>query len=205
MKSAAALIFAASLPTLLAAQNQKAAPFSTPTTAYITTSNGTTSQTSVATIQVPSCPIAMHAMQGSGSGLVIVRRQNPNGTEPSTDARPGQNIHLILGKIDGSQFADPQKIASGTVLVKGLSARDRLDLALSPSGERTSDLRRTVTATFSTTTDGTVSADLSLPGFTSVNSVKLESVSLTDGSNWSLADLKTCIVTPDRIMLIANQ
>ena len=50
-----------------------------------------------------------------------------------------------------------------------------------------------------------VTADLNLPGFTAVNSIKLDSVDLKDGSTWTLADLKACIVTPDRMMLVANQ
>jgi len=119
--------------------------------------------------------------------------------------KPGQQIHLILGKISGADISDPGQIAGATVTVRGLSARGRLDRALDLMGNDSSDLTRTVNARFSIENDGAVSADLSLPGFTSVNSIKLESLNLKDGSTWTLGSLKACVVTPDRIMLIANQ
>jgi hypothetical protein len=150
----------------------------------------------------------MLAKQGSGSGLVMVRKQQPNDMEPPSAFKPGQQIHLVLGKVPGARFTDPnftdpKQIAGATVTVKGLSARDRFSLALDPSGNSPSDLRRTLNVKFSTDADGAVFADLDLPGFTAVNSIKLDSVSLKDGSSWTLGDVQTCVVTPDRMMLIA--
>ena len=208
MKTAAVLSFAVlALPALVTAQNSVPALSNSSGSrpVVVTTLDG--SQTTVTIVTAPSCPIAMHAKQGSGAGLVMVRKQKPDekdgGAWPAP--KPGQQIHLILGKMSGGQFSDPSRIAGATVTVKGLSARDRARPAADPSGNSPSDLRRTMNVTFVIENDGTISADLNLPGFTSVNSVKLDSVALKDGSTWTLDDLKTCVVTPDRMMLIANQ
>jgi hypothetical protein len=208
MKSVLALSFAAlALPAVLAAQSPAPvpAPGSGFATAYVTTFDGTTSKTTAVTIQVNSCPVAMQAKQGSGSGLVMVRRDHSDDGESALSSKPSQRIHLILGKMPGAHFTDPQQITGATVTAKGLSARDRLDPALDLSGTRPSDIRRTMNVTFSTEKDGSVSADLILPGFTSVNSIRLDSVDLKDGSTWTLPGLKACVVTPDGIMLVANQ
>ncbi len=200
MKPPVALLFALlTLPTLLAAQDRQPAQASSSQTTVIATFND-------ATIQASTCPVAMQAKQGSGSGLVMVKRESPQGGESVLDTKPSQRIHLILRKMRGAHFSDPEQIASGAVTVKGLSARGRLDLTLDSSGGNgRSDLTRTLNVTFNTENDGAISADLSLPGFTSVNSIKLESVALKDGSTWKLADFKACVVTPDRMMLVAAQ
>ena len=198
MKPAVALAFAfLILPASIAAQNPAApAPAKGAIPTVITTFDG---------VPVYSCPVAMHARQGSGGGLVMVRKQKSDEKDggASPEPKPSQQIHLILGKMPGGQFRDPSGIASATVTVKGLSARGRLDRTLDLSAPF--DLRRTMNVTFVAGNDGSISADLTLPGFTSVNSVKLDSVALKDGSTWALEDLKICVVTPDRMMLVANQ
>ena len=186
------------LPAVIAAQNSQPAQPEGPQPTVIAILPGATPTSS-------SCPVAMQARQGSGSGLVMVKRDRPQDGDSSVDTRPGQRIHLILGKLPGAYFPDPSQIGAATVTVKGLSARGRLSLTLSPSGKGPSDLRRTLNVSFNIENDGAVSADLNLPGFTAVNSIMLESLSLKDGSTWKLADLKTCFVTPDRMMLVAGQ
>jgi hypothetical protein len=203
MKPPVALSFALfTLPALISAQN--------PQPAQAPSSQPTVNATFNGALQVSSCPVAMQAKQGSGSGLVMVKREgSPDGSSQDgqsvQDTKPSQRIHLILGKMPGTHFSDPHQIAAASVTAKGLSARDHLYLTLSPAGNSASDLTRTLNVTFNTEKDGSVSADLNLPGFTSVNSIKLESVSLKDGSTWKLADFKTCVVTPDRLMLVAAQ
>ena len=202
MKSAFVLTLAiTALPALIAAQTSSPAA---PDTAKSHPTTVTTLTFNAGTVQQFSCPVAMQAKQGSGSGLVMVRREPPKDGESLTNSKPGQNIHLILGKMPGTHFSDPEQIAGAEVTVKGLSARDHFSLALDPSGNSPSDLRRSLNVKFSTDADGSVFADLDLPGFTSVNSIKLDSVSLKDGSTWTLTDLKTCVVTPDRMMLVAS-
>lgn len=166
--------------------------------------NGATTNVTI-TIPGSSCPVAMQAKQGSGSGLVMVRKNGPDDGQSTLSSKPSQRIHLILGKMPGAHFSDPQQIAAATVTARGLSARDHLEPALELSGARPSDIKRTMNVTFSTEKDGSISADVILPGFTAVNSIRLESVDLKDGSTWTLPDLKACVVTPDPLMLVAAQ
>jgi hypothetical protein len=194
------------VPVIIAAQSPSnpSATNGNSATLTVIAPDGTTKTTTV-TIHVDSCPVAMRAKQGSSSGLVKVRRDHPDDGKSLLSPKPGQQIHLILGKMQGADFGDPAQIAGATVTVKGLSGRERLDRSLDLTSDGFSDLRRTVNVRFSTENDGSVSADLGLPGFTSVNSIKLDSLDLKDGSTWTLASLKACIVTPDRIMLVASQ
>jgi hypothetical protein len=208
MKPILALSFAVlAVPVLLAAQSPAPAPAAGTGTATVFMSNldGAKTTTIVTTIPGSSCPVAMQAKQGSSSGLVMVRKNHPDDGESMLTSKPGQRIHLILGKMSGGQFSDLQQIASATVTAKGLSARDRLSPAIDLSGDRHSDMRRTLNVAFATEKDGSISAELILPGFTSVNSIRLESVDLKDGSTWTLPDLKACVVTPDPMMLVASQ
>jgi hypothetical protein len=208
MKPVLALSFAVlALPALLAAQSPSPAPSpsANSVTGYFAGTDGTTTKTTVVTIHVYSCPVAMQAKQGSGSGLVMVRKNHQDDGESSLSSKPSQRIHLILAKMPGAHFSDPQQITGATVTAKGLSARDRLEPVLDLSGDRPSDMRRTLNVAFATEKDGSVSADLILPGFTSVNSIRLDSVDLKDGSTWTLPDLKACVVTPDPMMLVASQ
>jgi hypothetical protein len=206
MKSASLLSLAVlAIPAIIVAQNPSPAPGDNSVTAYVTSTDGTTSKTTVATIRVSTCPVAMQAKQGSGSGLIMVRKTGPDDGESALSSKPSQRIHLILTRMPGAHFSDPQQITGATVTAKGRSARGRLDPALDLSDIRSSDLRRTLNVAFSADKDGTISADVILPGFTSVNSIRLDSVDLKDGSTWTLSDLKACVVTPDGIMLVASQ
>ncbi len=51
----------------------------------------------------------------------------------------------------------------------------------------------------------TFSAELQLAGFNVLNSIQLGSVTFSDGSTWKMAANSGCLVTPDPLMLIANQ
>jgi hypothetical protein len=207
MKPNPAVILAvAVLPALLAAQN--AAPTAgagAHNTVTITTSDGKTSKTSVDTVPFgSSCPVSMQAKQGSGSGLVMVHKAQPRDAEPLTPAKPGQHIHLILGKIPSDAFS-LQLVTGATVTARGLSARDRLNRTVEVFGDPNSDLARTLDVTFARENDGSLYADLDLPGFTSVRSIRIESIALKDGSKWTIDDHQHCVVAPDPLMLIANQ
>jgi hypothetical protein len=198
---------ALAVPAIVAAQSPSpaTAPGAGFTTAYVTTFDGTTSKTAAVTIRVSTCPVYMQAKQGSGSGLVMVRKSGPDDGQSAPSSKPGQRIHLILGRMPGAHFGDPQQITGAMVTAKGLSARDHLEPALDLLSNRPSDIRRTMNVIFSTEKDGTISADVILPGFTSVSSIRLDSVDLKDGSTWTLPDLKACVVTPDPLMLVATQ
>jgi hypothetical protein len=145
-------------------------------------------------VQPQACPVSLAAKQAGATEMVKVGRgQNPT---PETIAKPGQRIRLFL-----TGLAKTGKVTA-TVTVHGLSARGRIDKAAT-SG--TSDLRRTMNVTFTREDEKTVWAELVLPGFTSVKSVKLDALQFADGSTRDFAGLNLCTVAPDPVMLIAGR
>ncbi len=145
----------------------------------------------------PACPVSMHALQGHGSGLVAARDAKPI-------EGPSQRIHLVLSNPKSAM------VASAKVKVFGLSAKDRLERTSDRSFDLTnrdgaSDLTRILDVTFAPEGEKDVSTDLLLPGFTSIRSVELESLTYKDGSTWTVDGMQTCHVTPDPIMLLADR
>ena len=157
-----------------------------------TTALAQQASTKDATLTAKACPVSMTAKQASATEMVKVQSgQNPR---PETLSKPGQRIRLFLMGLPkgGRVFA--------TVTVRGLSARghvDRADAGDSP------DLRRTLNVTFMPEDEKTVQAELILPGFTAVKSVKLEALEFSDGSTRDLGGMNACTVAPDPIMLVA--
>ena len=136
------------------------------------------------------CPVSMHALQGSGSGLLRTRNQPPvNGF--------AQSIHLILGSWEtGSRKT--ARVVSAKIVVQGYSGKARMEQA---SSEQTGDRNRTIDVSF--TPEGKdVAADLLLPGFTAVSSIRLESITYSDGSTWKVGGEQACRVAPDPLMLV---
>jgi hypothetical protein len=141
-----------------------------------------------------ACPVSMSAKQAGATELVKVKGgQNP---DPESLPRPGQRIRLFLTRVPKAGKV------TATVTVRGLSAHGRVDRAA--AGD-TADIRRTLNVTFDREDDKTISADLVLPGFTAVKSVKLESLEFEDGSTRDFAGMHMCTVTPDPVMLIAGR
>jgi hypothetical protein len=145
----------------------------------------------------PTCPVSMHALQGSGTGLVAVH----------DDRRAkgfSQRIHLILSNPKSA------KIAGAKVKVFGLSAKNRVEQTsvnqLDLTNQRKSfDLMKTLEVTFAPEGDKDVATDLVLPGFTTVLSIQLESLSYKDGSTWAVAGRQACHVAPDPLVLVADR
>ena len=117
---------------------------------------------------------------------------------------PSQRVHLILGNPRSAA------VTGAKVKVFGLSGKNRLERTSDHSLDLTnregaSDLTRTLYVTFAPEGDKDVATDLVLPGFTSVQSVELESITYTDGSTWTVAGQQACHVAPDPIMLVADR
>ena len=178
--------------TWLAAQNSATAS---------TGQEGTQATTNfVLYLPASTCPVSMHALQGSGTGLVAVRgEQRVSGSS--------QRIHLVL---TSSKSAN---IAGAKVKMFGLSGKNRIEQA-SANPDHTLDLRnqkstfdvtRTLDVTFTPEDETSIATDLVLPGFTSVLSIQLESLSYKDGSTWAVAGQLACHVAPDPMMLVADR
>jgi len=156
--------------------------------AQTTPAKSTSASLSAATA-ASSCPVGLHALQGTGSGLMAVRNADPT-------PGPMQRIHLVLSKTSTSR---PE---TAKIVVRGLSDKSQTLLTQLTDGERF-DQTRTLYVTFTPESDTEVAADLMLPGFTSVSSIQLESIQYDDGSTWRISIGHVCRVTPDRLMLIA--
>jgi hypothetical protein len=145
----------------------------------------------------PTCPVSMHALQGSGTGLVAVHDdQRAKGFS--------QRIHLILSNPEST------KIARAKVKVFGLSAKNRVEqtsvnqLDLTNQG-KSFDRIKTLDVTVAPEGEKDVATDLVLPGFTTVLSIQLESLTYTDGSTWAVAGRQACHVAPDPLVLVADR
>ncbi|MGO9434625.1 MAG: hypothetical protein ACLP00_10050 [Terracidiphilus sp.] len=145
----------------------------------------------------PTCPVSMHALQGSGTGLVAV-----HGDQRA--AGFAQRIHLILNNPKAA------KIAAAKVRVFGLSGKNRVEPASYSTLDLTNqtskfDLSRTLDVAFTTEGEKDVATDLILPGFTTVLSIQLESLTYKDGSTWAVAGRQACHVAPDPLVLVADR
>jgi hypothetical protein len=138
-----------------------------------------------------ACPVSLHALQGSESGLVAVRDAKPS-------PGPSQRIHLILSD------TLPDHALSVRVQVRGLSSKSQRMQTVMTSSDRT-DLSRVLEVRLVRENENEVAAELLLPGFTSVRSLQLESIAYTDGSRWTLAAGQSCSVVPDPLMLVAGR
>ena len=145
------------------------------------------------------CPVSMHALHGSGGGLVMTSRPQ---SAPANDADPKnagsgveQRIHLILGGT--KNFS---RVIAAKVTVYGSNGKLRFDEASSNqpwSATRTLDLK------LDAAPDGAESTDMILPGFSSVQSITVNSLTFADGSTWTSFNGKACQVAPDPFMLVS--
>lgn len=148
---------------------------------------------SVVMIPPPAtCPVGMDASQGRGGQLLAARdgRQSPV---------PGQRIHLRL-----TIPPDGKSVREAVVSVHGLSARNRIADAL-VAGEARSDIRRILSVSFAPENDGSIGADLVLPGFTAVTSVRLETINYVNGDTWKQNGHGFCTVAPDPVMRVSER
>jgi hypothetical protein len=95
----------------------------------------------------------------------------------------------------------PKEIVSAQITVHGFSDKWRaIPLA---SAKDTPDLRKTVNLVLNVKGKDHVSSDLSLPRFTSVAYVDLDSLTYADGATWKASAPSTCSVSPDPWMLVS--
>jgi hypothetical protein len=154
----------------------------------------------VVVVPLASCPVGMHALQGSGTGMVAVRG------EKQTKGIV-QRIHLVLST------AGSKQIVGAKVKVAGLAGKSRvertssaMDLTLEPNQKSgPAELTRMLDAAFVPENDKEAATDLVLAGFTSVRSIELESITFADGTTWTVPGLQSCHVAPDPMMLVAGR
>jgi hypothetical protein len=197
MRSFSSLLFALFLGSALAS-GQRATPQSSDGNSGGVKNDPQTSQASSTFVLLPvqTCPVSLQAKQSGMTNMVKVRQGQSQ--QPETLPKPSQRIHLIvIGPPAGN------KIVGATVSVRGLSARRHFDPASVGGGS--DDLRRMMDITFTSEDNKEFSAELILPGFTAVKSIKLESLQYGDGSTRDFSSQHVCTIVPDPLMLVAGR
>jgi hypothetical protein len=155
------------------------------------------------------CPVSMRAQHGSGGGLRFTRELRSPDRPGNAQNEIAQRIHLSLGSARG-----PARVTSARVTVRGTGAKWRTvptALGMDNSMDSSSDLRKTINITFRPGQSASVddnegtSTDMVLAGFTSVQSITLDSLTYADGSIWTSSAGRTCRVIPDPLMLVDNR
>ena len=156
----------------------------------------TTGSSSVYVVPVPTaldCPVSMHAQQQGGLGILTARDDRGESRRRSGVA---QHIRLILGSARNST-----QIVSAKVTARGTSPKGRMTPTVLNQDE-SSNARKTLVLTFKADGNAGVSANLVLPGFTSVTSISLDSLTYADGSIWTPPNGRGCRTAPDLLMLV---
>lgn len=155
------------------------------------------------------CPLSLHALQGSGRGLVAVVRRAPGDHHEKADGPlgfvppvPAQHIHLVATV---SSFPGGKPVW-GHFKVYGRSGSKHAEQVRTGSAMKPFDYEKTLTLDerFSPEDNDEVAADLTLPGFTSVKSIQVESITYQDGSTWVVGAGQSCQIAPDPLMLVAD-
>ena len=136
----------------------------------------------------PACPLNMRVRQRAGGTLV------------STDER-GRRVETFAARLklelkDERPDRSGQRMIAARVSVRGWAPRERI-LPLDTSKDRDGNLVKTMTVPLSGGGLRDASADLMLAGFTAARMVRLESITLDDGSVWNF---RSCEVAPDLYM-----
>src|ERR1700722_10300045 len=137
----------------------------------------------------PNCPISLHARHAGGAEMWKV-----DGVPIQS---PAQKLHLTISD------SDSRRIVAANVTVRGSSGKARYMPAESTLDS--SDAAKTLDVRFPTGPDKETAADLTVPGFTAVSVIDLNSVTYSDGSSWKLAAGSSCRSWVDGLMLVSSQ
>jgi hypothetical protein len=116
---------------------------------------------------------------------------------------PFQRIRLVLDRT-----GLPARITAATVTVRGTNGKSRMvntsQFQMQPQ-TASPYISSTLNVVFLPGGDQAEFTDLELPGFTSVKSIRLDSIQYADGSIWTPADGRSCRVEPDPLMLVSSR
>ena len=145
---------------------------------------------------MPACPVNMQALQGTGRGLLVARDSTHENRMPQ--GQPSQRIHLILG------YGNGKKIVQARVVAEGFGPKGQMQHTLTGPGDATI-VSRTLIVKMHPRGADEVTGDLVLPGFTSVQTIRLLALRYDDGSSWNALLQPLCSVAPDPLMLVADR
>ncbi len=138
-----------------------------------------------------ACPVGMQAQQRGSSQLVAVQ----NGQRIQAT---GQRIALILRGVSSP------RIVAARVKVRGLAPRGHV-LQSKAGDNLASEITRAMTVAFDEVSNGAVTGELVLPGFTTVSSIELEEITYENRTVWKTEGQSACRVAPDMFMLISDR
>jgi hypothetical protein len=137
------------------------------------------------------CPIYMHAQQRGNQKLLNAHEGKSVGV--------AQRLRLTV-----ANMINPAAITGVRVVVHGTSTNVHLvptDIIM----DGFSDAAKAFDLPFSLGQSEDASVNLLLRGFTSVQSIMLESVTYADGSSWSPSPSRTCRTAPDPLVLVSGR
>jgi len=146
-----------------------------------------------------TCPVSMRAEHRGGGGVIT--------TGKGAAGAIAQHIHLILGKIL-SESGSSTRVTAATVTVSGTNGKWRMENASQFQAHpqpASPYISTTLNVAFAKGGDEPESSDLDLPGFTSVKSIRLDSLTFADGSTWAPADGRSCRIEPDPLRLVSSR
>jgi hypothetical protein len=149
------------------------------------------------TVVIPSppqailCPVSFRAQQSGVGNMMEVDHSRPKGI--------AQRLHLTLTNQKSI------RVASATVIARGLTPQTRATLAPLTVGGDPSNAAKTLDIAFPGGLDKAGSMDLWVPGFSAVYSVDLISLNYADGSTWKVDAGLTCRAQIDPILFISGR
>lgn len=140
-----------------------------------------------------NCPVDMQAQRQVGVGEL---QKLPLSTDQP--AGPAQEIRLTL---TNPTFA---KIIGVQITAYGLNSKGQLSPARATADD-SSAINKSFDLKIKVDPESEASVDLSLPGFTSVTLINVDSIHYAGGSTWHPSALHTCHVVPNGMMLISSR
>lgn len=144
------------------------------------------------------CPVSMHAQHGSRGGLLLARQAPGASHAPNPPSQaPSQQIHLTL-----KNWKLPGRVVSARVTVRGTNGKARF-VPVSSTAESPAETAKALDINLEADGEGQASTEMKLAGFTSVQSITLDSLIFSDGSTWIASRTSACRTAPDPFMLVS--
>jgi hypothetical protein len=133
-----------------------------------------------------NCPVSLHAQHLPDGDVIKTAADHPKGL--------GQRLHLTLKPDSGTAV-------NATLAIHGTTPKGRIQQTATDGVHN--DAVQTLTVQFIAAKDGSSSAALWVPGFTSVGEIEVRAMIFSDGSTWKASKDQVCHVIYD-LMLIAQ-
>jgi hypothetical protein len=148
------------------------------------------------------CPVSMHAEQRAMGTSILVTRDGERHPAP-------KQIRLTLGMTLGGTENMPS-VTAAKVTVWGFNGKPGM-LPITtlqattggPHRDGPEESTRSLDLSFARADDGSAQTDMDLPGFVAVSSIRIDSLTYSDGSTWTAPSVNGCRTAPDPFMLVS--